>query len=95
VTGPVILPGRAEGAGGDEYSAALFALMRSVLTLAGLVDTLVRAEDWAARRRMVRVVDRYLLTVVAQVDVMRSWLDLKSQRRAPSSVYRSGRGGGS
>lgn len=93
MTGRVIVPGQAENTGGGEYAAALFTLMRSTLTLAGLVDTVARAEDWAERRRMIRVVDSYLVTVMAQVDEMRSWLDLSSQRRARPSTYRPGGGG--
>lgn len=95
MTGPVIVPGQAEGSDSEEYAAALFVLMRSVLTLAGLVDTVARAEILAERRRMLRVVDRYLVTLVSQVDVMRSGLDLPSQRRVRPSIHRSGRGGGS
>jgi len=89
------VPGRAGGSDGDEYAAALFVLMRSVLTLAGLVDTVARAEILAERRRMLRVVDRYLVTMVSQVDVMRSGLDLSFQRRVRPTTHRSGRGGGS
>jgi hypothetical protein len=88
------VPGQAEGGDGDEYGAALWVLVRSVLTLAGLVSDLDRAEDWATRRRVARVVDRYLVTVTANADALRSWLDLSSQRRVRPSAYRR-RGGGS